>query len=287
MVHYFFYVTTSQSIIPCRDWAAIPPTPANVFKSGGKYPHGVAVTRSHTHLVVANFSSANVTLLSLTDGHVERTIGTEGSFQGQFLYPLGVSVDPHQGYLWVADQSNHRVQLFTEDGHFVRQFACCQSPSSVAFLSNGDVAIASLGDKKLHLYSSEGELRRSVGSFDQPWQLAVVPPAEGTEGGEEYLAVADCVNNCVQIVSSTDGHVVRTLATAGPYGVLVTPDRYLIVVESGIHTVGVFSSQGERVHQWGSNGSAPGQFRSPTYCSLLPDGRVAIADCDNHRIQLF
>lgn len=250
----------------------------------------MAVTRSQSHLVVTNFASDNVALLSLTEGHVVQTFGTRGSAQGQFDSPFGVSVDPHQGHLWVADFYNNRVQLFTEEGHFIRLFPCCQQPASVAFLSNGDVVVASRHDNKLHVYSPEGAFRRSIGTFGALYQLAVVPPsAEEAQGGEDHLAVADYSTGCVHCVSITDsGHVVRTLATTvSPCGVVVTPNQYVIVVESDRHGVGVFSQQGERVHQWGSRGRAPGQFDVPRYCALLSDGRVAIADRDNHRIQLF
>ena len=240
--------------------------------------------------MVAHYDSHNLTWLSLKDGHVEKTIGKYyGNGQGQFNSPRGVSFDPQQGHLWVADYYNDRVQLFNEDGQFIRLFRCCQYPSSVAFLSNGDVVIASRSDHKLHVYSPEGGLRRSIGAFGEPCQLAVVPPA--APGEEDHLAVADShySNKCVHIVSSTDGHVVRTLKTAGkPRGVVVTPDQYVIAVEYDPDCVEVFSPEGERVHQWGgTRGSAPGQFADPYHCTLLSDGRVAIADYDNRRIQIF
>ena len=267
-----------------RDWLAIPPNPSHVFHSGGSSPLGVAVTRSQQpHLVVANWGSHHLTILSLTDGHVVRTIGTGGSAQGQLNCPYGVSVDPQQGYLWVADHYNHRIQVFTEEGRIVRLFSCCPSPSSVAFLSNGDVVVASRDDKKLHVYSPDGAYRKSFGVFGLPYQMAYLE-------GADQLAVSDYYNNCVQIISAADSHVVRTLAADRPRGVVVTPDQYVIVVESGKHAMAVFSPQGERVHQWGgagSRGTAPGQFNCPYYATLLQDGRVAIADYSNNRIQLF
>ena len=258
-----------------------------MFNSGGSGPWDIAVTRSQPpHLVVVHNYSSSLTVLSLSNGHVVRTIRRIGNAQGQLHIPLGVCVcvDPQQGHLWVADNDNNRIQVFDEQGYFVRQFPCIQDPSSVAFLSTGDIVVASLSDKRLHVYSPEGALRRSFGAFGRPWQVAVVL----TKGTENHLAVADYYKKCIQFVSSTDGHVIRTLATeSGPQGVVVTPDGYVLVVETGRDRVVVFSPQGEHVHQWGSNGSAPGQFYFPRSGALLPDGRVVIADSGNNRIQLF
>ena len=269
-----------------RDWSAISGNPSHVFKSGGSYPLGVAVTLSEiAHVIVSNSGSHKVDILSLTDGHVVRTIGTEGTAQCQFSNPLGVSVDPQNGHLWVSDSSNHRIQVFTEEGHFVRMFSCCRRPSSIVFLSNGEVVVASRSTKQLHVYTPEGVFCRSFGSFGDPWQVAVVL-MEGV--GKDQLAVSDWRNNCVQIISAADGGVIRTLSTVDrPVGVVVTPDQYVIVIENGKDSVAVFSPQGEHVHQWGSRGNAPGQFVWPYYAALLPDGRVAIADSGNDRIQLF
>ena len=47
--------------------------------------------------------------------------GGKGSKQGEFDYPCDVAVD-NKGFVYVADQSNHRIQKFTIDGQFARSF---------------------------------------------------------------------------------------------------------------------------------------------------------------------
>ena len=59
------------------------------------------------------------------DGTFVRTIGVtgeKGSGNHQFNLPHGVRADPGPNgrYVYVADSDNHRVQVFTKDGQFVR-----------------------------------------------------------------------------------------------------------------------------------------------------------------------
>ncbi len=44
--------------------------------------------------------------------------GSRGSGAGQFNYPWGIAA-AGDGTVYVADTSNHRIQLFTLDGEFV------------------------------------------------------------------------------------------------------------------------------------------------------------------------
>ena len=47
--------------------------------------------------------------------------GNEGVKKGEFKGPKGVAYSS-KGYIIVADSENHRVQLFNEDGRFLRSF---------------------------------------------------------------------------------------------------------------------------------------------------------------------
>jgi peptidylglycine monooxygenase len=48
-----------------------------------------------------------------------------------------------------------------------------------------------------------------------------------------------------------------------------------------------FSADGRLLSTWGTPGSDPGQFTTPHAVCVLADGRVAVADRENNRIQLF
>ena len=47
--------------------------------------------------------------------------GNEGVKNGELKSPKGVAYSS-KGYIIVADSENHRVQMFNEDGRFLRAF---------------------------------------------------------------------------------------------------------------------------------------------------------------------
>ena len=68
---------------------------------------------------VADSSRNRVAVLSQKGGLI-RTIGSTGSGRGQFQYPTGVAISC--GELHVSDSQNYRVQMFTTQGVYIREF---------------------------------------------------------------------------------------------------------------------------------------------------------------------
>ena len=48
-----------------------------------------------------------------------------------------------------------------------------------------------------------------------------------------------------------------------------------------------FAASGEHVSSWGEPGGGPGQFVLPHSLIIDPQGRILVADRENHRIQVF
>lgn len=73
-----------------------------------------------------------------------------------------------------------------------------------------------------------------------------------------------------------------------PTGIAIGPDGSVYVCEGYAgHTVWRFAPDGTELARWGSYGSGPGQFRNAHGLWVLPDGRVAVADRENDRVQIF
>jgi len=62
------------------------------------------------------------------DGKLVQSWGSPGRNPGQFCLPHSIWVDGN-GNVWVADRDNHRVQVFTGDGKFLRSFENMCHPS--------------------------------------------------------------------------------------------------------------------------------------------------------------
>lgn len=61
----------------------------------------------------------------------------------------------------------------------------------------------------------------------------------------------------------------------------------LYVLDGVNHRVVVYDANGTFQHQFGGQGSEPGQFQFPLGLAVAPDGRVYVADSGNSRFQVF
>jgi DNA-binding beta-propeller fold protein YncE len=73
-----------------------------------------------------------------------------------------------------------------------------------------------------------------------------------------------------------------------PTDVTVDSDGSILVTDGyGNARVHRFDRSGKLIASWGEPGSKPGQFFLPHSIKLLSDGRVLVADRENHRVQVF
>ncbi|MFN0066947.1 MAG: 6-bladed beta-propeller, partial [Limisphaerales bacterium] len=126
--------------------------------------------------------------------------GRPGTGPGEFNRAEGLTLD-RAGRVYVADSCNHRVQVFTGEGAFVREFGRAGSgpgelsyPYDVAVTPDGRVFVCEFGNSRVQLFDTEG---RSVamlggpgggpGQMNNPWGLALA------DNGDLY--VADALNH--------------------------------------------------------------------------------------------
>ena len=115
-------------------------------------------------------------------GTVIRTIGTRGSLgsgDGQFNYPIGVAV---QGdVLYVADQSNYRVQKLATSGEFLSKFGTkcsgdgqLDSPFSICVDAGGRIFVSESNNKRVSVFEPCGTFAYHIthNTFSYPWGMA-------------------------------------------------------------------------------------------------------------------
>ena len=78
------------------------------------------------------------------------TFGSRGSQPGLFTWPRGIAVGPDNAIV-VADSSNHRVQVFNEQGQHRLSFGCYGNGEGETGSYPGNVTRNTLNEKKIVL----------------------------------------------------------------------------------------------------------------------------------------
>lgn len=186
------------------------------------------------------------------DGTFLREWGAEGSGEGEFDKPAGITVDA-QGRVYVAEGGNQRLQIFDSDGRFVAAWRPADTERALFW----DLADVAVDDAGLIYVSDYGN--NQVFLLDP--ELAVV----GRWGG----------------FGSAPGELMT------PWGAAVDARGNLFVADYGSHQVEVFAPDGSALGTIGGPGSGPGQFRNPIYLAVGPDDLLYVADETNRRVLVF
>ena len=232
--------------------------------------------------------------------------GSPGNTPGEFHEPIGIAVA--QGKVFVSDAGNNRIQVFDENGGFLRQFG--RGGSGVGDLDrpmhivvhNEKLYVAEYLNDRLQIFTFDGESLGVVGSsgsgsgqLDAPGGVAVA--------SDGRLYVADFYNHRVQFLSP-DGEFIRQVGTTGdkgigtglfnyPTDVALLPNGDVVVADAYNDRIQVFSSDGTFLRKWGGPlatnipGPFHGWFKTATGVAVGPEGNVFVADFYNHRIQKF
>jgi predicted membrane-bound mannosyltransferase/DNA-binding beta-propeller fold protein YncE len=183
--------------------------------------------------------------------------GDMGSAPGQLQSPRGIKVGP-DGFVYVADAGNYRVQKFTAGGEFVAawehgfdspQF---ENPWDVAVAPDGTIYVADTWNHRIQQLNPEGNLISA-------WGYEQYAPDGGGMPGVFY----------------------------GPRGIAIGPDGRVYVADTGNKRIQVFEPDGQFAFEWGGAGILKGQLDEPVGITFGPGGMVYVADTWNRRVQVF
>ena len=223
------------------------------------------------------------------------SFGKYGSGDGMVKYPRGVAVSSSDE-IAVADQMNHKAQIFNSNGDFIRSFGRqgsnqgeFQKPFGIAFDKDGKIFVADKNNHRVQIFNGEGRymgMFGGEGSLDShlsdPWGLSL--------DSQGNIIVADSGNKLIKIFSP-DGNFLMKIGGPDSFSCpahCVQCDEYLIVSDSGdAHNIKVFSREGEYKYKFGKRGGGDGESNSPRFLSVTKSGLLMVCDKDNHRIQVF
>ena len=222
------------------------------------------------------------------------SFGKEGSDVGMFQYPLGVAVS-NRDEIAVADQLNHRVQIFNSNGDFIRSFGRQGSnqgeffnPFSITFDKDGKIFVADSNNHRAQIFNGEGKFMGMFGGdgsldsqLSDPWGLSL--------DSQGNIIVTDSGSKLIKIFSP-DGNFLMKIGGPGSFSCpihCVRWNEFLIVSDSHDHSIKIFNREGEYKYNFGKKGGGNGEFNYPRFLSVTKSGLLMVCDEDNHRIQVF
>jgi DNA-binding beta-propeller fold protein YncE len=157
------------------------------------------------------------------------------------------------------------------------------SPTAMAVDRNGNLLIADTGNGRIEKFSPTGTFVTSIGLFEAPNGIAI------DRGGNIYVAEIGSKHSVQKL--DPEGKFIAEWKGPGFYGprrIAIGPDDSIYVVDSGRNRIVKFSSDGQVLASWGTEGSGDGQFKGLSSVALDPiNDKVYVADPLNRRIQVF
>ena len=222
------------------------------------------------------------------------SFGQQGSGDGMFKYPLGVAVNDRDDIV-VADESNHRVQVFDSNGTFLRSFGHkgdnageLSYPFGIAIDKDRNIFVAEFGNHRVQILSWEG---RHLGSFGGKGSLdsQLLRPFGISLDSTGNVIVADAGNQLIKIFTP-DGRFVMKIGGQGSFSYpvhCVQCGEYFIVSDRDEHCIKVFNREGHFQYKFGEKGQGDGEFNCPHFLSVNQSKQLLVCDRYNHRIQVF
>ncbi len=309
-------LTTLEDTQPNLCVANWQPRTANlVFGSGADNPlplnHPLDVAVDAGRVYVADEFNNRISVFDTAGNYVTEIGGVNAELGTPVLNrPNGVAIGP-DGNLYVADTWNYQVKVYSPDGELLRSWGQpgqygveatqfpedgLWGPRDIDVDAQGNVYVADTGNKRIRVYTAEGQYLRDIGSagsgegqLDEPSGVVVHPDGR--------VFVADTWNRRVSVFSQ-DGQSLYTWDVRGWYDDLGNRPYLGLDAERGIIYVSdpdagrvlVYDTYGNCLGSFGQTGEGlpeASQLNVATGITVASDGTTYVSDSRAGRILQF
>ena len=213
----------------------------------------------------------------------------KGRATGELYYPYGVAIHKETHQIFVVNQFNHRVEIFSETGEFFSQLGVGQLSHPWGIAIHGDSLYVSCKyDHTISQFSLIEMLRvRRIGG-------------EGSNNGQFYspshlttdligcVLIADTLNSRICIHDPDLNHLrnIEHQLMSLPYDVKVSGDRLYVLCPRSNPCIIVLTLEGFKLHSRITCGEGMNVLRPLFFC-LDPLNNFVLSDWGSHSIRIF
>ncbi len=270
-------------------------------------PSGVT-TDSNSNVYVADTYNHRIQKFSSDGSYITKWgrnngDGTAGNGNGEFQEPFGISLDI-DGYVYVADIRNHRIQKFSSDGSYITKWGRnggdgssgtadgeFMDPSAVAVGADGYVYVTDTGNRRIQKFTSNG-------SFIIKWDNTF-PGGAQYDSPQDITMDASCNLYVTDIGAyardsyiykiNTDGELIERWGSLGghPEGIAVDGDGYLYITEAFQNRIKKLTPSGQELQRWSSSEAGAGRPLLPEGIAIGSNKTVYVSDPVQNCIHKF
>ena len=209
-------------------------------------PRGVAISHDGHILVMDDHRLQKLTF----EGDCVKSVGSSKAGSGplQFNTPVGITVHPTTGQIFIADIYNHRIQVLNNDLTYSFRFGekgsapeQLNEPTDVTFDNEGYLYVTDFYNHCIKKFTSRGEY---VSKFS----------SRGSNPGQ----------------------------VSHPTSIII--DNNLVYVSDYGNRISIFDTNGCFIHCFGKHGSGQGEFNTPRSITIDSLGNLYVSDTPNNRL---
>ena len=212
-------------------------------------------------------------------------------FSDKMELPAGICIK--QNKVYVTQLSSHCLNVYSTEGKYLK-FVGVKGKKELEFDKPGGLDISTDKDR---IYIAEFyNARVQCLSLNLKFNSFIddILGAKDVKLTSNEIVVLSSRNPCVSLYTYSH-QLIREMIPKGegnpvliPFNLILDEAANILITDIKIHSVFVFSFEGELIHRFGREGEKRGEFIMPRVIAIDSKGRIIIvSDNPNHCIQIF